>query len=99
MAKFLTRYIVYLHIWTICNTQFGGYTTMVFDPSIYNRVFVPLQIFWFTMIVNLLVKVLILREELSDIRDIKEDEDKVGGKGLKGHSGNENGTIETKKKQ
>ena len=59
-----------------------------------------LQIFWFYMIVKLLVKVLILREELSDIRDVEEDkEDKVEEKGLKGHSGKENGTIETKKEQ
>ena len=52
------------------------------------------------MIIKLLVKVLILREELSDIHDIEEeDEEKEGGKGLKGHSGKENGTIETKKEQ
>ena len=55
------------------------------------------QVFWFSMIVKLLVKVLILREELSDIRDIEKDED--GGKGLNEHSNKRNGTIETKKKQ
>ena len=33
-----------------------------------------LQVFWFSMIVKLLVKVLFLREELSDSRDIEKEE-------------------------
>lgn len=44
------------------------------------------------MIVKLLVKVLFLREDLSDIRDIEEENGEPGGKGLKqngsiGHNG------------
>lgn len=41
------------------------------------------------MIVKLLVKVLFLREDLSDIRDIEEENGEPGGKGLK-----QNGSIE-----
>ena len=40
----------------------------------YRKFFLLIQIFWFGLIVKLLVKVLVLREELEDIRDIKEEE-------------------------
>lgn len=55
-----------------------------------------MQVFWFSMIVKLLLKVLVFREELVDIRDIEEEEEV--GKGLK-ENGLTNGSTEHKKKQ
>ena len=36
------------------------------------------QIYWFGLIVQMLIKVLILREKLSDIRDYEEEEEEEG---------------------
>lgn len=61
-----------------------------------------MQIFWFSMIIKLLIKVLVLREDLSDIRDVEEEKGKTGGKGLKenGSLAHRNGpSTEYKKKQ
>ena len=42
------------------------------------------QIYWFSLIIKLLIKVLFLKEELSDIRDIEEEEEAGGGGGKEG---------------
>lgn len=58
----------------------GGPLYVPFNIMLYGLLF--MQIYWFWLILKILNKVLILREELSDIRDIEED------------SGNESGEEE-----
>jgi ceramide synthetase len=85
---FATEYFLFRIYWFVTKALYSTlYVSIVVFPTgpfylPFNFMLLSLlamQIFWFTMIVKLLVKVLILREELSDVRDIKKEDGEIEG--------------------